>query len=223
MKVLFSMNLENMDETMGEAYELLAQDCAEARDWLRKNKAAILAHEQEAFVDVAKSSFDPVMQQFVGLRLSYEACCTINGLDDFEYEHNLVDAPSAIAYADVGDEYTVGEFDKQTIVRFADQLHKNANETAIRLLQDADMFGAKLTDKTLMALKGEEAQKVTSAINILQNKPSEALPTAFVIPDENLDDDSEEDVCMRCWPNTEELRDVHENPEYYAIASVSFK
>lgn len=224
MKVLFYMPLENLDlldldgTTVGAQFEHLAETCNEARSWLHKNKAAIMAHGKESFVEMAKTSSDPIMRQFVGMKFSYEACCAINGYDDFEYEHNLSDAPNAIATAVPAEGFVHGEFDKQGVIRFADQLHRNATETSIRLLKEADMFGAKLTDKTLMALKGEAAQKVTAAIGILQNKPSKALDTAFVTPD----DSNDEDVRMRCWPHKNELQDVYDNPEFYAIASVDF-
>lgn len=224
MKILFYMPLENLDimeldeTTVGAQFEFLLEHCDEAKSWLNKNKPAILAHEHERFVDVAKNSSDPIMRQFVGMRFSYEACRAINGYKYCRHVYGLVDAPHAIATVVPTEEYVHGEFDKQAVIRFADQLHRNATETSIRLLKEADMFGAKLTDKTLMALKGKAAQKVTAAIGILQNKPSKALDAAFVIPD----DSNDEDVRMRCWPHKNELQDVYNNPEFYAIASVDF-
>lgn len=223
-RVLFRMALVNLDfldldeTTIGAQFEFLSGCCDDGKDWLQKNKATILAHEQELFVDVAKSNSDPIMRQFVGMRFSYEACQAINGYKYCRHVYGLVDAPHAIATVVPTEEYVHGEFDKQAVIRFADQLHRNATETSIRLLKEADMFGAKLTDKTLMALKGKAAQKVTAAIGILQNKPSKALDAAFVIPD----DSNDEDVRMRCWPHKNELQDVYNNPEFYAIVSVDF-
>lgn len=222
MKVLFYLPLEKMEfddnTTVSVRFEHLARNCNEARCWLHKNEAAIMAHGQELFSEAVKNCTDPVMRQFIGLNFSYEACYVINGSDfDLDYPQNLTDAPNSIAMATESD-FIHGEVDKQAIIRFADQLHRNATDTSIRLLTEADMFGAKLTEKTLMALKGDAAEKVTAAIGILQNKPSKALETAYVIPE----DFNTEDVFMRCWPMKKELQDIYDDPEQYAIATVNF-
>lgn len=229
MKILFYMPLENLDimeldeTTVGAQFEFLLEHCDEAKSWLNKNKPAILAHEHERFVDVAKNSSDPIMRQFVGMKFSYEACCAINGFDDFEYESPFADAPDAIATAIPTEEFLHGAFDKQALIRFADQMQNSAKETTVHLLKEADVFGATLTDERLIALNDKTAQKLAAAVDISRNNPSKMLDTAFVVPEESADEKGEMEVGMRCWPNKKELREIHKVPEFYAVVTVAFR
>lgn len=221
MKVLFHMALVNLDfldldeTTVGAQFEFLMRGCDKAQNWLKANKTTILSHKHELFVEVAKTSSNPVMQQFIGLRFSHEACRIINGYHCRGYMDN---APHTIATPIPTEEYAHGEMNKQAVIQFADQLHKNANKTAIQLLKETDMFGSKQADATLTTLKGATTQKVTTAIGILQNKYSEILNMAYVVSDCN----SDKNIRMRCWPNKKELREIRKNPEFYAVVTIDF-
>ena len=228
MKVLFRLypdGSEMLDETtVQKAYDhLIAAANKDMRDWLYLHEEDILMHADETLLDAIQNNPSPVITQFVGLRLSYDASYAINGYDLYDEadmsDDLFVGLTNAVARETTSD-FTLGLLNKDFIRSFATDMRNNALQKASAILEGTGLSGKELTVQAITACDKKQSTNLVAVINITKNKPAPDLENAFI---PSTEDCFVSGPMLKNWPDKEAMEDILCYPEDYAIVSVCFQ
>lgn len=109
----------------------------------------------------------------------------------------------------------LGAKEPEKLTHFAINLHRSAKLHAAKLLASVDALGEKI-DEQMLDSSEDQMETMSRAFAILANIPMASMEQVYLENDINCN-------FVNCWPDQEDLDEILEHPENFAVAQVNIK